>query len=139
MGSLGGGPTQAFTYLPGARVPDASAGFCFPSLTPSTVRMLGKGTLMLSSFPRERLCVLGLSSAMEAHSTSSSPKKRHSRGVNLSSGLTGVSFLLLWPGGKASEGPSFLPPQFTLPSLEGHAEPVPSFSTCRVPVLCQVL
>lgn len=77
MGSLGGGPMQAFTYLSGARVPDASAGFCFPSLTPSTVRMLGKGTLMLSSFPRERLCVLGLSSAMEAHSTSSSPPKRH--------------------------------------------------------------
>lgn len=76
MGSLGGGPTQAFTYLPGARVADASAGFCFPSLTPPTVRMLGKGTLMLSSFPRERLCVLGLNSAMQAHSTASPRSKK---------------------------------------------------------------
>lgn len=52
MGSLGGRPTQAFTYLPRARVPDASAEFCFPSLTPFQCENAWKGNLDAFQLPK---------------------------------------------------------------------------------------
>ena len=86
---------------------------------PSILRTLGKGILMSPRFPRERLCVWGLSNG----SALTTPKKTWpSPGANVFSGLNGDSFLLLWPGGKTERrGLLFFPypPQFILSSLEG--------------------
>lgn len=115
LGSLGQGSIQPFTYLPGTRVPDASAGLSFPSI----LRTVGKGILMSPRFARERLCVWGLSNG----SALTTPKKTWpSQGANVFSGLNGDSFLLLWPGGKTERRSLLLspyPPQFILSSLEG--------------------
>lgn len=74
---------------------------CFPSLIPSILRPLGKGTLMFPRFPRQGCVFWG--SAVETHSQ---PLKRDqpSQGANVSSGLNGVSFLLLWLGGRTRRG-----------------------------------
>lgn len=63
LDSLEHAPMQPFADSPGC----FSWAVCSPSLTPSMLRMLGKGTLRFPRFPWEKLCVLGLTT----------PKKRH--------------------------------------------------------------
>lgn len=94
---------------------------------PSILRTVGKGILMSPRFPRERLCVWGLSNG----SALTTPKKTWpSQGANVFSGLNGDSFLLLWPGGKTEERPSFFPLSSPICTLifRGSSEPIHSFS-----------
>lgn len=117
-------------------------GSSVPFPHPFYSEMTEKRTLNFSRFPRERLCVLGLNSAMEAHST---PKRDMTiPSSNCFPGSDGVFFLLLWTGGKKAQGRgdrgaffSHLLPPFLLPSLKGTSEPVYSFGMRYVPILCQ--